>query len=108
MSLGVCQASLRWSWASLKDCLAGVSGFKRIRCPNHESRRRSVKMLQGSHSVRSYSCWFVMTRGYLIQRLCRSCPWKESMLSFMVLVVVHSSQLYRKIQSVNTVKWRIL
>ena len=45
--------------ASLKDCLAGVSGFKRIRCPSHESRRRSVTMLQGSHFVRSYSCWCV-------------------------------------------------
>ena len=29
------------------------------------------------------------------------------MLSFMVLVVVHSSQLYRKIHSANTLKWRI-
>ena len=29
------------------------------------------------------------------------------MLSFMVLVVVHSSQLYRKIHSANTKKWRI-
>ena len=29
------------------------------------------------------------------------------MLSFMVLVVVHSSQLYRNIHSANTLKWRI-
>ena len=37
--------------ASLKDYLAGVSGFKRIRCPSHDSRRCSVTMLQGSHIV---------------------------------------------------------
>ena len=29
------------------------------------------------------------------------------MLSFMVLVVVHSSPLYRNIHSANTLKWRI-
>ena len=95
--------------ASLKDCLAGVSGFKRIICPSHDSRRRSVTMLQGSHFVTSNSCWFVMTRGYFIPRAYRSCRrWKESMLSFMVLVGVHSSQLYRKIMhSANTLKCRI-
>ena len=65
-------------------------------------------MLQGSHIVTSYSCWFVMTRGYFIPRAYQSCRrWKASMLSFMVLVVVHSSQLYRKIHSANTLKWRI-
>ena len=67
--------------ASLKDCLAGVSGFKRFRCPSHDSRRRSVTMLQGSHFVTSYSCWFVMTRGYFIPRAYRSCRrWKASVL----------------------------
>ena len=44
--------------ASLKDCLAGVSGFKRIRCPSHDSRRRSVIMLQGSHFVTSSDVLF--------------------------------------------------
>ena len=49
-----------------------------------------------------------MTRGYFIPRAYRSCRrWKESMLSFMFLVVVHSSQLYRNIHSANTLKWRI-
>ena len=64
--------------ASLKDCLVGVSGFKRFRCPSHDSRRRSVTMLQVSHFVTSYSCWFVMTRGYFIPRAYRSCRrWKS-------------------------------
>ena len=39
--------------ASLKNCLAGVSGFKRIRCPSPDSRRRSVTTLQGSNFVTS-------------------------------------------------------
>ena len=44
-------------------------------------------MLQGSHFVTSYSCWFVMTRGYFIPRAYRSCRrWKASMLSFMAVL----------------------
>ena len=58
---------------SVKNCLAGVSGFKSIRWPSHDSRRRSVTTLQGSHFVTSYRCWFVMTRGYFIPRAYRSC-----------------------------------
>ena len=54
--------------ASLKDCLAGISGYKCIICPSHDSRRRSVTTILGSPFVTSYSCWFVMTRGYFIPK----------------------------------------
>ena len=47
--------------ASLKYCLAGVSGFKRTRCPSHDSRRRLVTTLQGSHFGFGSQCQMLLT-----------------------------------------------
>ena len=62
--------------------------------------------VDGSHFVRSYSCWFVYT-WIFDSKTMPKLSMEKSILSFMVLVVVHSSQLYRKIHSASGVSCKI-
>ena len=48
----------------LSDCLAGVLGGRRSKCPNHDSLLLHTVILQGVFLVRSYRSTFVIILGH--------------------------------------------
>ena len=80
-----------------RACLAGASVGNLSRCPSHLIRRILIVLDHGVCLVRLYSSLLLIFCGHLILRIFLSIfRWQMSIVSFLSLVMDHSSLLCRK------------